>query len=111
METKSVTIEKQYDPTIAAESVVEYPDANTRRQPVSPIILNVAMIADELVPWGYDVKARDLQLRNFWHTEPILASAVNTMTYKLSTLEWEIVGSNPSSSPKNTIRAELLLRQ
>lgn len=92
---------KQYDPKLVENSVVIHPSAKENRQPLGPILFNVATAADEFTPWGYDVYKRDQELRNFWHTEPILASAVAAMATRLSVVDFEIIGSDPTK-PKPT---------
>lgn len=106
------TEEKAFLEEVESRSIVETQQASAFRSPVSPIVLNIAMIADEIIPWGVDVKSRDLQLRSFWPTESLLSSAVNIMTSKVFTLDWEVIGSDPyKPKPKNTIlAAEKLLK-
>jgi hypothetical protein len=96
----------------AAKSIVKTPDVNENRSPRGPIMFNVATAADDVTPWGFNVKARDAQLRSFWPTEPMLASAVYSMVTRLSVVDWEVIGSDPTKpKPRNTIMAtESLLR-
>lgn len=96
---------KQFNPEqIIQSQIVDMPDAKEERGPYAPIIFQIANQADEMTVWGKGVKRRDLELRSFFPTEPMLASAVYSMAAKLSTVEWEIVGSNPTKpKPRNTI--------
>lgn len=97
---------KEIELAVLRQTVVDSPDVRERRSPTGPIVFNIAEQADEFIPWGYNVKGRDQQLRGFWHTEPILASAVYSMTGHMAVLEWEIVGTDPSKPrPVRTINA------
>jgi hypothetical protein len=103
---------RAFDPNTAGKSVIKTPTVRENRNPMGPLVFNVASASDEFVPWGYDVKSRDMQLRSFWPTEPILASAVYSMAARLSVVDWEINGVDATKpKPKNTIAAvEQLLR-
>lgn len=97
---------KDYNPKVESRSVVDYPSAEERYSPSGPIVFNIAAVADEFIPFGYNLKGRDLQLRGFYPTEPMLASAVSGMSARLAVQEWEIVGADPHlPNPKNTRRA------
>lgn len=59
------------------------------------IVLNLASIADSLPAWGgsqVNVKQRDIALRKFWPTEPILASTVYAMSLRNTTFAWKLTG-------------------
>lgn len=103
---------KQYDPISIQGSIVKTPPAEQRLGPRAPLVFQIAHKADEITPWGKGVRSRDAELRSFWPTEPILASAVFSMVSKLSVLNWEIVGSDPTKpKPRNTaMQAERLLQ-
>lgn len=97
---------KEISLAVIRQSVVDNPSQRENSRPTGPIVFNIAQQADEFIPWGYNVKGRDQQLRGFWHTEPILASAVYSMTAHMSVLEWDIVGSDPNKDrPVRTINA------
>src|SRR5574341_334811 len=88
------------------QTVVDSPDVDERYRPAGPLVFNIASQADEFTPWGMDLKARDFQLRGFWHTEPTIAGSVYTMSARMSVIEYDVVGSEPDRpNPKNTIRA------
>lgn len=55
-------------------------------------VLNMATVADNLSPWGAAPKVRDQQLRAFWHTEPILASAVYAISIRNAAFRWTLEG-------------------
>lgn len=88
------------------QSIVDLPSINEGNRPTGPIVFNIATQADEFIPWGYDVRGRDAQLRNFWPSETTLAGAVYTMAVRMAVLDWEIIGADPNKTrPKNTIAA------
>lgn len=53
---------------------------------------NIASAADSILPWGRNVAMRDRQLRDFWPTETYLAGTVASISFRNSTLDWEIRG-------------------
>lgn len=70
--------------------IVEQPGS-----PIAPLgdfILQYATVADDIIQWGYSVKGRDQQLREFWPTETKTASAVYSMASKYAAFEWELQG-------------------
>ena len=52
----------------------------------------VASVADTMIPWGANIAARDKQLREFYPTEPILASAVGSVVMRDAAFDWKIEG-------------------
>ena len=94
---------KALTPKVNARSVVHTPNANENSQPVlNSLIMQFAEVSDEFVTWGRNVKARDEQLRAFWHTEPMLAGAVYATVTRNATFQWEIVNTDPSKRPHQT---------
>jgi hypothetical protein len=53
---------------------------------------NIASAADAVTQWGRNVLFRDRQLRDFWITEPFLAGAVVSQSFRNAALDWEIRG-------------------
>lgn len=53
---------------------------------------NIASAADAVIQWGMQPAVRDRQLRDFWPTETYLAGAVASVSFRNSTLDWEIHG-------------------
>lgn len=49
--------------------------------------------ADSFVQWGAAPAARDRQLREFWPTEPFLASAVGIIAARNTAMNWKITGT------------------
>lgn len=58
----------------------------------SDIVLNIATLADEIIPWGVAPAQRDRQLRAFWPTEPTLASAIYTTVSRYAGFGWQLDG-------------------
>lgn len=97
---------KQIEQAVIMQSVVDLPKVTERDRPSGNIVFNIANQADEFSPWGYNLKGRDAQLRSFWITEPILASAVYMMAARMAAMGVEVVGSDPKKErPRNTIMA------
>lgn len=95
---------KEIERAVVMQSVVDLPNVTERYRPAGPIVFNIAQQADEFTPWGYNLKQRDAQLRGFWHTEPILASAIYMMAARMAAMPVEVVASDPKGvRPRNTI--------
>lgn len=97
---------KQLESKVIQNTVVDYP-APHERTGVFRTILMTASTADVIPAWNaYNTSTRDKLLREFYKTEPMLASGVYTATARNSSFQWEIVPSDPSvKPPRNTIRA------
>lgn len=95
-------VEKMVDPKIATDSVVDYPSVGEMNKPgIMPIFL-LASMANKILPWGSDVAARDMQLRAFYPTEPVLLSAIYSVAARDASFAWEIVPTDPRVDSKNT---------
>lgn len=57
-----------------------------------PYIFALATVADEFYLWGTSPSLRDRQLRAFWPTEPILASAIGSQSAKYAAFGWTLDG-------------------
>ena len=57
-------------------SVVIPENKNNRMGGGTPFVISFAAMADEIPSWGKDIKRRDIELRKFWPTESLLASAL-----------------------------------
>lgn len=77
------------EPRVNGSVVREPPDGLTG---IGDYIIYMANKADEFVPWGQAPAQRDIQLRNFWHTEPILASAIFSTISRYSAFGWQLDG-------------------
>lgn len=80
-------------------SVIKQPD-DIMGGSIQEIILNFATAADEFPAWGTQPARRDMLLRNFWPSEPILASAMTNMVAKYASLGWRLEG--PPKTVKQT---------
>jgi hypothetical protein len=60
--------------------------------PYSNLVLSMASVADDFFPWGNNLPLRDRQLRGFWPTEPVLASAIYTVVSRNAALSWGLEG-------------------
>jgi len=56
----------------------------------APILLRFAGVADEIAQWWS--AQRDQELRKFWRTEPLLASAIYTVMSRQAALDWTLDG-------------------
>ncbi|KKN17538.1 hypothetical protein LCGC14_0964960, partial [marine sediment metagenome] len=56
-------------------------------------IFSLATVADSFTPWGRAPKTRDRELRQFWPTEPILASALYSVVIRNAAFSWTLDGS------------------
>ncbi len=75
-------------------SVIEQPPGISL--PVNGLVLSLASVADDFDPWGRDIERRDRQLRGFWPSEPLLASALYTVIGRNSALSWSLEGGERS---------------
>jgi hypothetical protein len=89
---------KLFDDSMLTRSVVDTPTVRENLRPGgSPgtlMLYGMASMADVFPEWGYDVKGRDIELRNFFPKEPLLSSAVYSVSVRNASFEWEIVGSD-----------------
>jgi hypothetical protein len=98
--------EKKLIPEVEQRTVVDSPGVMENARPVAPLLFMVSTVADTITPWGTNVKQRDIELRQFTITEPVLSSAVYSTSVRNASFEWEIVASEPElPDPKNTRRA------
>jgi hypothetical protein len=73
-----------------SQSVQVQPDVSLSPWQGSSIILAFASAADMITPWGRNTQRRDRELRDFWPTEPYLAGAVATVSFRNAAFDWEI---------------------
>ena len=90
---------KDFDPKVIQGSIVDSPDIMENRYPGTPFLFQFASLIDEIIPWGYNVGARDAQLREFVVSEPLLNSAVYSASIRNASFEWEIINTNPAIDP------------
>jgi hypothetical protein len=89
---------------VQRRSVQDFPTADEGSRGGS-LTIWLGAIADEFIPWGINVAERDRQLREFWPTEPTLASAIYNVIAQNATFEWELEGP-----PRTTAAVQELLK-
>lgn len=72
----------------------------------SIMLFALAQAGEAFVQWGVQPFTRDAQLRNFFHTEPFLASAVGIIASRNAAMNWKVNGA-PRTAKAGT---ELLQR-
>lgn len=109
-----INLKEVYDPVIERRTVVDTPNIQEGERPsLHPYIIQIASMADDIPQWGVDPITRDRKLREFWVTEPLLASAVYGVAIRNASFAWEVVGADPTKpNPKNTVtRVSEILRR
>jgi hypothetical protein len=61
------------------------------------MLFALAQAGDSFVPWGRLPFARDAQLRNFWPTEPFLASAMGIIGARNGAMDWKLSGDEQTA--------------
>lgn len=90
--------DSQFPGDAIQRSVQEFPRVQEGQGPGNFVFTwNIATAADTISPWGSNVALRDRQLRDFWPTETYLAGAVASVSFRNSTLDWEIQGPDAVS--------------
>jgi hypothetical protein len=56
------------------------------------LVISVASAADSIMPWGAAPRERDIQLRNFWPTEPYFSSGLFSMIAQYVAFGWSLEG-------------------
>lgn len=77
------------------DSIVRQPPLNTGMSAGfgdGSYVLWLAQVADEIPPWGTYIIERDIKLREFWPTEPTLASAMFTTAAMYASFDWSLEG-------------------
>lgn len=59
---------------------------------IENLVIELATVADSFTPWGRDPIRRDRELRSFWPTEPVLASAIFSITIRNAAFSWTLEG-------------------
>jgi hypothetical protein len=94
-----VTLEQQDQAVVQSVRYQPEPNEGDYGVQLDALVLGLATAADEFEPWGRDPVKRDRQLRNFWPTEPILASAVYSLAIRNAAFSWTLDG------PERTVEA------
>ncbi len=69
------------------------------QSPGSGFFIQLASVADSFPAWGSSPAVRDVELRKFFPTEPILLSAIYAITIRNAAFSWALEG------PKRTVAA------
>lgn len=69
----------------------------------APILLRFGDVADEMAAWWSP--QRDKQLREFWHKEPLLASAIYTLMTRQAAFDWVLDGPPRAVSKAHDVLA------
>ncbi len=88
--TPTLSPVNQFPTQALAESVQIKPDVIESPWQGGFFTIGLASVADQIQPWGKNVRLRDRQLREFWHTESYLAGAVTNVGFRNSAFDWEI---------------------
>lgn len=73
-------------------SVVKEPPLSGLNSGVASLILQIAHIADDIPVWGTQVRLRDSKLREFYKSEPMLASAIYGTTARYASFKYILTG-------------------
>jgi len=55
-------------------------------------VISISSFADDIPAWGTQIRQRDRKLREFWPTEPIIASAIQTIVAARANMSWSLDG-------------------
>jgi hypothetical protein len=97
-----------------ASNVIEPPPAGVLpvgASGVGNLIINVASAADTISGWGIRPKERDMQLRLFWPTEYVFASALFTTVAQYTSFGWSLLGPHRSVRLTQEMLASVQLGQ
>lgn len=88
--------EKDVEPKVLAQSVVDYPEASDRGVPIpqTSLIMFAGQAADEIMEWGKNPKERDRQLREFITTESVFNAALGIVVARNAAFKWKIEGTD-----------------
>jgi hypothetical protein len=89
------------DPALA-RTVQTFP-ADTSGGPGGSFTLYLASVADTIPAWGMDVIRRDMELRKFWPTESMLASAIYGVAAANAAFSWELTGPDQTRDAVQTM--------
>lgn len=99
--TGMAVADKALDLKALGESVIALPPENQSQTPTiagpAGFVLYVAQAADGFIPWGQAPKARDVQLRDFFPKENLLASALFTVCARNAALSWKVSGDDKAA--------------
>lgn len=96
--TPRLSPEQQFPKPAIVESVQEQPkpdqSATWHGGFTDYLTIGLASVADQITPWGRNVRIRDKQLREFWPTESFLAGALVNVSFRNTAFDWEVQGAS-----------------
>jgi hypothetical protein len=75
-------------------SAVQFQDANSTWGSPNTFTLYIGSVAEQVTPWGTYPAKRDDELRKFYPTEDLLASAVGSVAMRNAAFEWKVEAEN-----------------
>lgn len=75
---------------VDTKSVIKEPNESS---PIyNDLVIRLSTVADDITPWSPHPKYRDSELRKFWPTEPLLASAIYSTAARYAAFGWTLTG-------------------
>lgn len=86
--------DSQFPEQALQESVQKFPEATQGGSLLGGNVYtwNLASSADMITKWGVNTPKRDIELREFWPTEPYVAGALVNVSMRNAASDWEIRG-------------------
>jgi len=75
-----------------ARRTVQVTDSGSFPSPESSLVIDISSVGDAIPAWGTSFRRRDIELRRFYPTEPILASALFATVGRNSAFSWKLEG-------------------
>ncbi len=75
-----------------ARRTVQVTDPGSFPSPESSLVIDISSVGDAIPAWGTSFRRRDIELRRFYPTEPILASALFATVGRNSAFSWKLEG-------------------
>lgn len=80
-----------HNPALQRRSV-QSQDGNSFPASEDSLVISLSSVGDMFPQWGTNFRRRDIELRKFWPTEPILASALFSTIGRNSAFSWSLEG-------------------
>ena len=80
-----------HNPALQRRSV-QPQDGNSFPASEDSLVISLSSVGDMFPQWGTNFRRRDIELRKFWPTEPILASALFSTIGRNSAFSWSLEG-------------------
>lgn len=77
---------------VLRRTVQAVPASSANLEPAGSLTMQLATVADDILPWGRNPWRRDKQLREFWPTENLLASTIYATAIRNSAFSWKLDG-------------------